>query len=329
MSPTSSLFVYAIATCVAAFTQGCGEVRPAAPPLSAPLDAGVSYPSSAAYDAHAGALLVGSYADGSIKRVPTSEETRRPDLPALPHDGREHVLRIRIDTFRQRIWVLASDGLYLYDSTSSQLTRRIPIGALSQHSNEHCLPDMALTRSGSVFVSSAMQTSLLHVDAQSLEVTLHEVQVDSDQGKDFGFSALTFAGDDDRLYAASATTGALWRVDPVAKRAKKIPLSYPIWGACALHAAPPGTRGSESRTDQVLYVAGGFRDSVQRVEVSATDLPSRVTTVQMKRPLIVPTGFALVEHKLLIVNSRLSQLPDFNGDGKSNHPFTIVPIPTP
>jgi len=323
------LFCAVIAMYAATLTTGWLDVRPAAPVVLAALDAGVSYPSSAAYDPAANALLVGSYENGSVARIPASGEARGANARALPHDGRQHVLRIRVDAQRHRIWVLASEGIYLYDSMSSQLERHIPIDALSQHSNEHCLPDMALDRSGSVFVSSAVRASLMRVDAESFEVTHHEVQADTDHGKDFGFSAITFTGEDDTLYAASATTGALWKIDHAANRATRIELSHPVWGACALSVAPAGTDNSRSGAGTVLYVAGGFRDGVKRIDLTRSDPPYRVTAVQATRPLIAPTDFVLIERRLLTVVSQLSHHPDFNGGGRPNSPFSIVPLRAP
>jgi hypothetical protein len=111
--------------------------------------------------------------------------------------------------------VLAADALYLYDITSSQLIRRVAIDALAQHSSEHCLPDMVLDGGGTVFMSSAIEPKLWRVDASSYALTEHRINVDSDVQKDFGFSAITFAGKDSALYAASASTGALWKIDPL------------------------------------------------------------------------------------------------------------------
>jgi hypothetical protein len=320
------LFCAVLAIYAGTFATGWLDVRPAALIVPAALDAGVSYPSSAAYDPHANALLVGSYENGSVARIPASGTKRGAN--ALPHDGRRHVLRVRVDAQRHRIWVLASDALYLYDTRSAQLTRRIALDALSQHSNAHCLPDMALDRSGSAFVSSAVQASLVRVDAESFEVTRHEVQADSEHGKDFGFSAMVFAGEDDTLYAASAATGGLWKVDPARNRATRIELSQPLWGACALHAGPPRDT-SKPDAATVLYVAGGFRDGVKRIDLAGSDPPYRVTSAQAARPLTAPTDFVLVERKLMIVVSQLSQHPDFNGDGRPIPPFAIVPVRTP
>src|SRR5687768_9288778 len=181
------------------------------PVASAPVDAGVPFPSSAAYDAQTNMLLVGSYTNGSIQRVSLSGRKASAAGFTLPQDGRDSVLRIRLDSERGRIWVLGSDRLYLYDSRDSRLVHEIAIDELSQHSSQHCLPDMAVDRSGAVFLSSAMQPVLWRVDPVSFEVDKRKVHVDADQTMDFGFSAVVF-DDAETMYAASATSGALWRV---------------------------------------------------------------------------------------------------------------------
>ena len=331
MSASRRIFLHALfATCGAGFTAACTDVRPStSTATAAELGSGVAYPSSAVYDARAGVLLVASYTNGSIQRVAITGGMRSTSSPVLPLDGREHVLRIRLDAQRQRIWVLASDAVYVYDYVNSRLTHRIAIDALAQHSSDHCLPDMALDRFGNAFVSSATQTLLTRIDAESLELTQRELQLDSDQDKDFGFSALAFVGRSDTLYAASASTGALWRIDPAQNRAIKMDISQPVFGACALQATSSGRPDSASGADLVLYVAGGFHDGVKRIELSKTDLPYRVTTLQTARPLIAPTDFVAVNSQLLIVSSQLSRHPDFNGDGEMRAPFTLVPIVKP
>src|SRR5690242_18127068 len=123
MSARRCFFLYAIfATCAAAFTPACSDVQPSAPIAAVPeLSSGVPYPSSAVYDARAGVLLVASYTNGSIQRVAISGGVRTTNSPALPLDRREHVLRMRLDDQRQRIWVLASDAVYVYDYVNSRL----------------------------------------------------------------------------------------------------------------------------------------------------------------------------------------------------------------
>jgi hypothetical protein len=310
--------------CPAGRAQGCPieGAEQALGSLATPVavDAVVSYPTTAAYDAQTRMLLVGSYADGSIQRLSPPGPTARAATFAWPQDGRESVLRIRIDTERARIWVLGSDRLYLYDSRDSRLLKEIAIGEVSQHSSEHCLPDMALDRSGAVFLSNAMEPALWRVDPVSFRVDRRKVQVDADRDQDFGFSAVAFdeAG---TMYAASAISGVLWKVDQTEYTASKVVLSSPIRGACALHAAIETAR---ART-QVLYVAGGFRDTVQRIRLAGHP-PFEVTNVATAAPSVVPTDFVQINHDLMVVSSRLSEHPAFNGEGVRQIAFRIVPV---
>lgn len=289
---------------------------PEAPPVG--VDVRVPYPSSAAYDTHTRELLVGSYSDGSVQRIAA---VQRKVISTLPHDGRGKVLRIRIDEQSHRIWILASDALYLYDERTSQQLQRFAVEEFLQHSLAHCLPDMALDRSGAVLVSSAIRPELLRIDGRTLEMTRHDLQLDADHGKDFGFSALAFSEEHEELYAASATTGTFWKIDTAIDRATKITLPEHLLGACALRATRSPEEGG-----LVLYVAGGFRDGVKRIELPAAG-PARVRNMQMNARSIAPTDFVMMKRELLVVSSQLSDHPDFNGAGRPDIPFRLVSLP--
>jgi hypothetical protein len=291
------------------------------------LDAGVSYPTSAVYDRDTDALIVGSYADGSVRRVPLSHRQRAASLPPLPQDGRERVYRIRLDAARGKVWVLASDALYVYASETSGLLGRIPIDELAQHSSDHCLPDMAIDGSGNVVVSSALQPRLMHVDGDTLQVTHRVLQADAAAGMDFGFSALAFAADGTSLYAASATIGTVWRIDYERNTAHKLELSQRLFGACALHADASAQQvGATAKP--VLYVAGGFRNGINRIDLSGGP-PHQVRAVSAKGAIAVPTDFVTIDRELLIVNSRLSEHSDFEGYGSPSSRFSILRLQAP
>jgi hypothetical protein len=297
------------------------RVPPPAPLLSlASVDTVVAHPSSAAYDPDRRMLLIGSYADGSIERVSLAGSTAISARSTWRQDGRRSVLRIRLDSERARVWVLGFDRLYLYDARDWRLLHQIGIDELSQHSREHCLPDMALDRSGAVFLSNAMEPALWRVDPLTFHVDKRKVVVDADQDQDFGFSALAFDGAG-TLYAASAISGALWRVDTAAYSASKLALSSAIRGACALHAVTD----SAGAPAQLLYVAGGFRDTVKRVRVAGHQ-PLAVTDVATAAPLVSPTDIVRINQDVMIVSSQLSDHPDFNGEGTRHTRFRIVRV---
>lgn len=307
-----------------ALLAACGGTpeAPAARPIA--IDSRVAYPSSAAYDPAARSLVVGSYSDGTVRRVPLRDARPSSEPPSLPQDGRLNVFRVRVDAGRGRIWVLAADAVYVYDSSTSRLVQRIAVGEASQHSNEHCLPDLALDGSGNAFVSSALRPRLFRIDAGSFEVTERALRPDADADKDFGLSALAFGADGTTLYAASATIGALWKIDYAQAAASKIALSQPVFGACALQVTGRARDGAEG-----LYVAGGFRGGIKRVDLDASSAPARVTALNVKGALAVPTDVVRADGRLLIVSSRLADHPDFDGPGTRLASFPILPMDTP
>jgi len=316
---------WATAALVAAFFAACGKAPQAPAALGSLIGSPVAYPSSAAYERQTDSLIVGSYGDGSLARVPLAQQRGLPRAPALPLDGRQNVLRVRLDDSHARLWVLASDAVYVYEMPSARLLVRIPIDAMGQHSSEHCLADMALDGAGNAFVSSAMQPQMMRVDARTFETTHRVLQPDVDRDKDFGLSALAFA--DGTLYAASAGIGRLWKLDYARGTAEHVDISEPIFGACALHAVPPAAGAAVAQP--VLYVAGGFRDGIMRVDLPASTGPARVSAVNAKGTPVVPTDFAIVGRDLYIVSSRLAEHPDFQVDMAAPSHFSIVRVTAP
>ena len=313
-----------VPACAALLLGACTESPPPRSDADAIFEAAMSYPSSAAYDARQKSLLIGSYDDGAVQRVAIAPANGRTKASALPQDDRKHVLRIRIDAERQRIWVLDAAGLFAYDAASSRLIRRWSLDD-TQHSNQHCLPDMAVHPSGTVFISSAIQPKLWRIDGATLEASAREIAVNADQGKDFGFSALTFAGDDNTLYAGSAMTGALWKVDFARATATKLNLPEPIIGACALHATRDA---AQPQAPWSLYVAGGFRDGAMRVQLSRDGQPDSITPVKRALRAVAPVNFVKTERDLLLVSSHLSDHPEFNGLGRSAKGLKLVSLMT-
>ena len=79
----------------------------------------------------------------------------------------------------------------------------------------------------------------------------------------------------------------------------------------------------------MLYVAAGFRNRVQRVELSPASNPFRVTTMNVKAMSAVPTDFVAIDGDLFIVGSRLGDHPDFNGPGARASSFSLLLVQTP
>lgn len=164
-------------------------------------------------------------------------ESREPvaDVSASSEKVVRPILRVKEDLARGRRWELGWGTLAAYDIATDQLVRSVTLeGANLTGAREACLPDMLLSRSGAVIVSSNAQPSLWRIDPERFEIERYDVEVDGDLDKDFGFSGLAWSADERVLFAVGAPTGTRWRIDLASAKGSKVELSAPIRGDCGL-----------------------------------------------------------------------------------------------
>jgi len=140
-------------------------------------------------------------------------------------------LRFRTDTARNRLWVLTLENVRVYDAAKKKLIRQIELPNWSV-AGFICMPDIALDRSGSAIISSNVQARLWRIDADSFEVTEHEISLLGKERWDIGFGALAFATDG-ALYALTSSAGSLWKIDVAKASASMIEPNTPPSKACA------------------------------------------------------------------------------------------------
>jgi hypothetical protein len=141
-------------------------------------------------------------------------------------------LRTVHDASRNRVWVLERDALYLHDGAQK---KRFELPGWVYVTDAYaCAPDVALDAQGAAVVSSNVVPVLWRVEPAKAQVTKHELTLDADADKDVGFSGLAYAREPGVFFAVSATHGSLWRVDPLLRRAQKIPVSTALRDACGL-----------------------------------------------------------------------------------------------
>lgn len=160
-------------------------------------------------------------------------------------------LRTVQDASRNRIWVLERDGIYLHEG--AQKKRYELPGWIYVTAAYACSPDLAIDAQGDAVVTSNIVPVVWRVEPAKAQVTRHELVLDADTGKDVGFTGLTYAADQNAFFAVSAIHGSLWRIDPLLRRAQKIPVSAPLTDACGLAVERTRTR----RT--VVLCVEGFR----------------------------------------------------------------------
>jgi hypothetical protein len=175
---------------------------------------------------------------GGAPRNEAAYESRQPILPNA---------RYRIDPERNRIWLLAREGVFVYDlSRPERASVPLPdwVWVEAPYS---CPPDLALGPQGEALITSNVLPTLWRVDPASLAVTVHPLRLDADTGKDVGFSALAYSAQHGAFVAASYAHGSLWRIDPLLERAQKIPLSAPVRDACGVAVRPRSSQRALGR----------------------------------------------------------------------------------
>lgn len=131
------------------------------------------------------------------------------------------------DPFRQRVqsepgraWGIDAGGLYLEEASTPR--RAVALPGWQWLGRPYSAPAIAIGPRGDVVVTSNVLPVLWRIDARSLEVSVHSLELDADTDKDAGFSELVYSERDAAYFAFSELTRTLWRIDPLLRRAQKI-----------------------------------------------------------------------------------------------------------
>jgi len=147
-------------------------------------------------------------------------------------------MRQKVDPARNRTWLLTEAGLFVHDAANPQKTEIVLPGWLWVRPQFACLPDVALGPRGEALVTSNVEATLWKIDPDSLAVSVHRLALDSDLDRDVGFIALAYSPEHGEFFAASASHGSLWRIDPLLRRAQRIPFAGAVGNICELGLRP-------------------------------------------------------------------------------------------
>jgi len=177
-------------------------------------------------------LAVWGKAGNSAPSTPAGHD---PSLPEIHMSGEQGILRARTDMDRSRLWVLGLDGVRVYDAATKKLTRRITLPGWSVAPTPYaCMPDLALDRSGSAFISSNATPTIWRIDADSFEVQEHGIRLRGKEQWEIGFGALAVTADGGMYALTSSESASLWRIDLNRASAGMIELRDPPVKACPL-----------------------------------------------------------------------------------------------
>lgn len=158
------------------------------------------------------------------------------------HEEGLPILRFQKDAARDRGWLLTADGVIVFTLSTRQAVAHVSLPQWIWAGEAYsCPPDLALGPKGEALISINVEPTLWRVDPVNLAVSRHTPVLDAHADKDVGFTGLAFSRAQGAFFAVSQF-GALWRIDPLLRRAEKVELSAPMLKACgvAVRAAKSG-----------------------------------------------------------------------------------------
>lgn len=252
----------------AALLSGCGPAKPSFPDLKA-------YPVSVASWGTDGVYLVGTLQGGDIYLL---QSGKRVLLDGGSNARRMNAVRLKIDEARSRLWVLDLDSVSVYalSQTGGVLLAKAPLTGIKQRSKlalHPCFPDMEITDSGAVLITSNQTPSIVEArldNSARPEISIQQFELGRDgpgARLPFGLSAISMVDGTERLLAADARDGSLWLIAQSSWGATRVTVTNGLLeGACGI--APAAFRAEKHVGRLLYYVARGFRGGIVLVELT-------------------------------------------------------------
>ena len=163
-----------------------------------------------------------------------AESVKIPSSTA-PWSGSQNALRVKVDTARNRVWVLGLDYVAVYDRPTRNLIRHIALPPWSV-ADFICEPDIAFDRSGIAYISHNLEPRLWQIDPDSFQLVEHVIRLVKKEHLEIGFGVLAFAPDG-TLFGVTAVGGSVWSIDIGSASAHQVERNALALDACT-HMAP-------------------------------------------------------------------------------------------
>ena len=130
------------------------------------------------------------------------------------------LLRYQVDPARERSVWLTRQGVSIYSAAAQPVNVELP--GWSYAGAPNCPPDLTVGPKGEIVVTSNVLQTLWRIDAESLAVTVHPLQLDADMDKDVGFAAVIYSPERAAFIAYSGVQRSVWKIDPALKTGERI-----------------------------------------------------------------------------------------------------------
>src|SRR3954452_22522937 len=131
------------------------------------------------------------------------------------------MLSYRAASTQQRSWWLTRDGVVLHGAAQAK-GRSIALPGWLWAGSPVCPPDLALGPDGEAVVTSNVTPTIWRIDADTLAVSVHELQLSADNDKDVGFAAIVYVPEQAAYLAYSESPRSVWQIDRQLTRATKV-----------------------------------------------------------------------------------------------------------
>ncbi len=140
-------------------------------------------------------------------------------------------LKSLVDEAHKRVYQLTRDGVDVVELADGRKVGHVDLRGWVWASEEFsCPPDIALTPEGDVLVTSNVVPTIWRVERHDLAVTMHELALDQDRGRDIGFTQLRWSKELG-TFVATTDLGERWYVGPHLSKARKVwnpPIARPV-----------------------------------------------------------------------------------------------------
>lgn len=130
------------------------------------------------------------------------------------------MLAYQADYMRDRSVWLTREGVQIHSAAAQPVTVALPgwIYAMAPY----CSPGFAIGPDGEIVVTSNVIPTLWRIEAGSLAVTTHPLELDVNRDRDVGFAAVAYVPEQAAFVAYSETQRSVWKVDASLKSATRL-----------------------------------------------------------------------------------------------------------
>jgi Cu-Zn family superoxide dismutase len=273
-------------------------------------------PEGIAFDKSSGFFYVSHAFNGAVYRGTLDDPIVHPFLPA-GQDGRAGATGMTVDR-EGRLYIAGalSSAIFVYDTATGALLGRFDTGPGG------FLNDLALTKSGDLYVTDSFRPFLYRVRAESIDAGAGPVEAIPVAPEivyvpgEFNLNGIVTTENGKALISIQSNTGRLWRIEPTDNPLVRTISEIPVAGG------PLRNGDGLVLSGNVLLVVRNQEELINEVKLHDGGTAGEVVgTTADPATFMTPTTAALAHDRLLVVNSEF-----FHTDGP---PYTVSSIRRP